>query len=419
LAEWVPETSWRHLIDTMKEMIATPDDTIPVLDVDPFAEPFLDDPYDEHERMREAGPFFWLGRYGIYGSARHDECAAVMKDFQTFCSSAGVGIANFNKEEPFRPKSLVLETDPPEHTRARGVIGRALGRKSIAVLYQNFEDYADILLDKLVDQGEIDGMADLAVDYPLKVFPDAVGLAEDGRENLLIYGNMLFNVFGPDNWLRQESVKDAQHVTAWVMEHCNRDAIAPGGFGDFIYQGVEDGDINEQEAGMLVRSLLSAGVDTTISAIGNALLAFAQHPDQWALLHADPSQAKWAFEECLRYESTVQAFYRTTAKPAEVSGVKMPADEKVVLFLGAANRDPRKWENPETFDITRRPEAHLSFGTGIHRCVGKQVAQTEGEIILRKLAERVKALELTGEPKRRLNNTIRVLDSLPLRLVPA
>lgn len=392
------------------------DDTVPQIDIDPFSREFLSDPYPEHERIREAGPVVWLSQYGIWATARHGECTTVLKDFETYCSSAGVGLANFKTEKPFRPASLVLETDPPEHTRARGVIGRALGRKSVAALQANFEKEADTLIDALLEKKDIDGIADLAIAYPVKVFPDAVGLSPDERENLLIYGNMLFNIFGPNNWLREEAVEQSQGVTEWVMRHCERDAISPGGFGEMIYQAADEGVVTEQEAGMLVRSLLSAGVDTTVAAIGNALLCFSQHPDQWELLRRDPSQAKWAFEEVLRVEAVVQTFFRTTSKATELSGVALGHDEKMLLFLGAGNRDPRHWNDADRFDITRRSTGHLSFGTGIHRCVGKQVAQMEGEIILRKLAERVETLEPMGEPARRLNNTLRVLDSLPLRL---
>lgn len=394
-------------------------DDVPIIDVDPFSREFLDQPYGYHEEMREAGPVFWLSHYGIWGTARHDECLAVLKDYETFCSSAGVGLDNFNTTEPFRPKSLVLETDPPEHSRARGVLGRALSQKSVAALQDKFERDADIILDALLDRSEIDGIADIAVAYPLKVFPDSVGLSEEGRENLLVYGNMLFNIFGPNNWLRQEAVSIAGPVSEWVQRHCERDMLELGGFGDAIYQAADDGDVTAAEAGMLVRSLLSAGVDTTVAAIGNALLCFAENPDQWALLRKNPSEAKHAFEEVLRYESAVQTFFRTSVMATNLSGTSIGQDEKILLFLAAGNRDPRKWKDASRFDITRRPSGHLAFGTGIHRCVGQRVAQMEGEIILRKLAERVDRIELAGTPTRRLNNTLRTLENLPLRLFAA
>jgi len=401
---------------TVATQHADQDTAVPHLDIDPFSEDFLSDPYGFHDQMREAGPVCWLNRYGIWATARHQECAAVLKDFNTYCSSAGVGLANFKTEKPFRPPSLVLEADPPAHTRARTVLARALSQKSVAALQGRFERDADRLIDRLLDRKEIDGVADIAVAYPLKVFPDAVGIGEQGRENLLIYGNLVFNVFGPKNWLRQQALDVAAEVQDWIMRHCERDALNAGGFGDAIYRAADDGGVTPDEAGLLVRSLLTAGIDTTVAGIGNALFCFAEHPEQWDLLRQDPGQAKHAFEEVLRFEAPVQTFFRTSAKATDLSGVAIGPDEKILLFLGAGNRDPRRWQDADRFDIARRPAGHLAFGTGIHRCVGQRVAQMEGEIILRKLAERVERLEPAGGATRRLNNTLRTLETLPLRL---
>jgi 4-methoxybenzoate monooxygenase (O-demethylating) len=165
-----------------------------------------------------------------------------------------------------------------------------------------------------------------------------------------------------------------------------------------------------------VRSFLTAGLDTTVVGLGNALFCFAQHPEQWRRLREDPSLARAAFDEVLRYESPVQTFFRTTTRPVEVSGVALGEGDKVLLFLAAANRDARRWEHPERFDITRRASGHLAFGMGIHGCVGMAVARLEAEILLPLLASRVATIELDGEPVRRLNNTLRGLARLPLRI---
>jgi cytochrome P450 len=208
-------------------------------------------------------------------------------------------------------------------------------------------------------------------------------------------------------------------VTQWIMDHCKRDMLRPGGFGDMIYQAADAGEIGLEEAPLLVRSFLSAGVDTTVNGIGNALLCLAHHPEQYAKLRADPSLARPAFEEALRYESAVQTFFRTTSVDASLAGITIPAGSKVLTFLAAANRDPRQWPDPERFDIERRPTGHMAFGSGIHGCVGQVVARLEGELILSGIAKRVARLTLAGEPTRRLNNTLRALSSLPLRLETA
>ncbi len=400
--------------------MADPVVDIPVLGVDPYAPENLTDPYPMHERMREAGPVVRLAGYPtLVACARHEQVHAVLNDHDTFISGAGVGLANFNRETPFRPRSLILEADPPLHTTTRAVLSRILSPKVMQQIRPVFAAEAERLVDACVQQGTIDGIGDLAQRYPLKVFPDAVGVGDDGRENLLVYGDMVFNSMGPRNALFEKSAARFASVTAWIMAHCQREHLRPGGFGDQIWQAADAGEITHEQAPMLVRSFLSAGVDTTINGLGNALFALAQNPDQYAKLRADPTLARPAFEEALRWESTAQTFFRTAARDTTIAGHAVAEDTKVLCMLAAANRDPRKWPDPDRYDIERRPTGHMALGSGIHGCVGQAVARLEGELILSVIARRVARIEPTGPHTRRLNNTLRALDTLPLRLTPA
>ena len=169
----------------------------------------------------------------------------------------------------------------------------------------------------------------------------------------------------------------------------------------------------------MVRSLLTAGLDTTVNGIGAALYCLGRFPGQWAKLHADPSLARAAFEEAVRFESPVQTLFRTTSRPVEIGDVAVGEGEKVLMFLGAANRDPRRWERPDEYDPTRRASGHVGFGNGVHMCVGQLLARLEGEVLLGALARKVRAIGITGRPKRRYNNTLRGLESLPVTLHPA
>lgn len=391
---------------------------IPELDIDPYAPENLINPYPMHEIMREAGPIVKLTPYNIYACARHDEVHRVLTDYETFISSAGVGLTNFNLEKPFRPRSLILEVDPPIHTQTRAVLSRILSPKVVMQIRDTFAKVADEMVQRCVDKGEIDGIHDLAQPFPLKVFPDAVGMADDDRENLLLYGDMVFNSMGPRNELLAKSTEKVVPVTEWIMSRCQRDMLRPNGFGDQIYQAADAGEIQHDQAPMLVRSFLSAGIDTTINGIGNAIYSLANNPEEYAKLHADPTLARPAFEEALRYESTAQTFFRTSNKTCEVAGFEIPENSKVVCMLASANRDPRKWPDADKFDINRRPSGHAAFGSGIHGCVGQAIARLEGELILSAIAKRVKRIEVIGDHTRRLNNTLRALDTLPLRFVP-
>ena len=169
---------------------------------------------------------------------------------------------------------------------------------------------------------------------------------------------------------------------------------------------------------MLVRSFLSAGVDTTVNGIGQALHCLARHPEQWRLLADDPSLARSAFDETLRYDSSAPFLFRTTTRDTVLCDVEIPQHEKVLELLNSANRDPARWEDPDTFDIRRKAVGHLGFGVGIHGCVGQMVARLEAESVLTALARRVEAIEIAGDVRRRPSSGLRGVAKLPVTLTP-
>jgi cytochrome P450 len=391
---------------------------IPGLDIDPFANEFFENPYLAQQALREAGPVVHLDKWNVYAVARYAEVHAVLNDPLTFCSGRGVGLSDFAKEKPWRPPSLILEADPPAHTRTRAVLSRVLSPAVMKQIRDGFVAAAEVKIDELLAKGSVDAVADLAEAYPLSVFPDAVGLRQEGREHLLPYAGVVFNAFGPPNELRQTAIERSQPHQAYVQEQCQRDNLAPGGFGACIHARVDAGDITVAEAPMLVRSLLSAGIDTTVNGLGAAIYCLARFPEEWARLRNDPSLARNAFEEAVRFESPVQTFFRTTTKDVDIGGHGVGEGEKILMFLGAANRDPRRWTDPDRYDITRKTSGHVGFGSGIHMCVGQLVARLEGEAMLAALARKVATIEITGPVKRRYNNTLRGLESLPITLKP-
>jgi cytochrome P450 len=393
---------------------------VPVLDDDPFGTEVLTDPYDFHRRLRDAGPVVYLERYGIYAMGRFEHVKASLVDWETFVSSRGAGLADFAKEKPWRPPSLLLEADPPDHTVVRTAMNGVISPRGMRALRERFAAPAAEIADRLVAQGTFDAVTDLAEVYPLRVFPDAVGLGEEGRENLLPYGGLAFNAFGPDNELRRNALASAAPVQAWILEQCQRENLAPGGFGAQIWEAADRGDITHEQAPLLVRSLLTAGMDTTVYGIANTVYGLSRHPGQWEQLHEAPAKVKFAFDEALRWESPVQTFFRTTSREVEVAGTTIPEGTKVLLFLGSANRDPRQWgEDADVLDINRRAAGHVAFGMGIHQCVGQPVARLEAELVLSALATRTRSIEPAGDPVPKLNNTLKGWASVPVRLTPA
>ena len=314
----------------------------PVLDLDPFSREYLTDPLPFQQTLREAGPVVRLEKYGIWAMARHAEVHAALSNWQVFSSGRGVGLLDFAKGKPWRIPSLVLEADPPLHTRTRGVLARILSPGTVRILRETFEREADVLVERLVARGTFDAIADLAEVYPAKVFADAIGLPQQGRDNLIPYGSMAFNGFGPRNWLFEEAMAGSGPIRAWIAQNCERSALAPGSLGMQIHEAADTGELTPDEATLLVRSFLTAGIDTTVASLGATLHCFAAHPAQWRRLREKPDLARPAFDEVLRFESPVQAFFRTTTAAVEVAGVEIGAGEKVLLFFGAGNRDPRR-----------------------------------------------------------------------------
>jgi len=390
------------------------------MDTDPFGPDVLEDPIPFHTALRDAGELVYLSRYDVYGLGRYAHVHAALSDWQSFESGAGVGLSNFRREKPWRPPSLLLEADPPQHDAPRWALEEILSARSLRALEQQWTATAEQLVDEVLARDEpIDAVRDLAAVFPLRVFPDAVGLCADGRENLLPYGDHLFNAFGPHNELVERGLSQIGQVSAWVNSQCARDRLAPDGFGARIWEAADRGDITHEQAPLIVRSLLSAGVDTTVNGLAAILHALATSPSQWQRLRADPGLSRIAFDEAVRLESPVQTFFRTATRDVRVADVTIPEGTKILMFLGAANRDPRHWKDPDRFDLSRNPSGHVGFGMGIHQCAGQHVARLEAAALVTALAQRVRTLELAGAPRRHHNNTLRAWASLPIAITPS
>ena len=386
---------------------------VPVWDIDPYDPAVLTNPTDYYGELRSKGPFAYIPRYSILACGRYDETKEVFSDWARFVSSRGVGLQDFSLEEPWRPPSIVLEKDPPDHTRARTVIERALSTRAVRQLGESFRERAEDLIDELLDKGTFEAVEELAETYSTTVFPDAVGF-QGGDRRLVDYGDMVFNALGPDNDLRRNAMAKGPRVVPWIMEQCQRERLKPGGFGAAIYAASDTGEITEEEAGLLVRSLLSAGVDTTVAVLGSAMWCLAHNPDQFQRLKQDPNMALWTFEETLRYTSPIHSFCRTANADTEVSGTKIVEGTKILCVLGSANLDEDHYPKADTFDIERRPSDHLALGVGIHGCVGQNVARAEADAVLTAISNKVGSIELAGEPVWRPNNSVHALDRLPV-----
>lgn len=390
---------------------------VPVWDIDPYDPAILSNPEPYYADLRAQGPFAYIPRYAILVCGRYGPTREVFSDHERFVSSRGVGLQDFALEKPWRPPSIVLEVDPPDHTRTRRVIQRALSPKAVRDVAETFRADALTLVDKLLTQKTFEAVTECAEAYPVTVFPKAVGLREIDKRKLVDYGAMVFNALGPDNDLRRRAMAQAPDIVPWITAQCARQQLLPGGFGDALYAAAEDEQITPDEAGMLVRSLLSAGVDTTVTGIGSMLWCLATNPGAFEALKADPGLVKPAVEEMLRVTSPVHSFCRTAAGDTEVAGVQIAEGTKILCCLGAANLDPDHWgEDAASYRVDRRPMGHLAFGVGVHNCVGQTVARAELDALFTAFAEKVERIELAGDPVWRPNNAIHALDRMELRI---
>lgn len=407
----------------MKSIVATrsADTGIPVLDVDPYRDELLEDPRPLHETVRRSGPIVYFSRYGVYAMGRHRDVQPALRDWETYSSTGGSGIADIRRPDAWRQPSPIVEVDPPLHTRVRKALQKILSPGLIRQLRDQFTKTADTLLAELGAHGTFCGVNDLAEAYVATTFPAALGLKDSPgrRENLYLLGEWNFDGQGPanDRFLRTDA--RVAEIKDWYEASMKRTALLPGGIGEKIYQAADTGEIDQEIAPLLVRSFLRGGLDTTSSTISAALFYLASDPTQFALFREDPDRSRGAFEEAMRLETPIQAAARLTMRDVDIDGLRVPANSKIIMMLGCANRDPDFWVEPDRFDIERKTFGHLALGNGVHMCVGQMIARLEGECLLRAVAKHAKTLTLAGDPVRKLNNNLRSLRALPLAMIPS
>ncbi|MCW2895792.1 MAG: hypothetical protein QOG28_1744 [Trebonia sp.] len=386
------------------------------VDFDWFSPEVCRDPQLYDGLIREAAPVAYSPQYDVWATGRHEQIELMMRDWKTFSSTRPAF------EEIGQPM-ILLSDDPPDHQRVRTVISKGMSPAVLRRMQDMFESEADRIVRSLLDApgGVIDGHTDLAKQYILQVFPDAIGLGDANREMLIRFGHAQFNMFGPKNDIYRESMEAAGEVFEWVATNCKRDAVQPGGICMAMYEAADTGAVTQEEAEILVRTLYSAGSDTTIYSLGNTLRALAENPDQYALLRSDIDEfAVRAFEEGIRYDNPARFTRRRATMEVDVDGVTLPEDAQLLLLHMPGGRDPRRWESPGGYDITRDVVGkHLGLGFGVHACVGARVARLEGVSLLSALARHVASVELAGEPEVTTNMAVHGHEKLPLRIVPA
>ncbi|WP_280436968.1 cytochrome P450 [Nocardia carnea] len=384
----------------------------PSIDIDIYSDELTLRPYEAYRRIRDAGPAVYLTPHDTWVVARYDNVREVLKDTETFSSAAGVSLTAPVNEIT---KGTTLASDAPEHDTLRSIVASSLTPRALAGRKQGIVDQAERLVDDLVVRGEFDAVTELAQVLPLSVVPDFVGLPQEGRAQLLDWASAVFNAIGPPNERSQRSLPALAQLGDYAARLASTGELAEGSLGAGVLAAAEQGRIPAAQCPALLLDYLGPALDTTISAVGSAIYLFARHPEQWDMVRRDPQLIPNAFNEVVRLETPIRGFCRQTTRPTSIGGVEIGPAERVLVLYAAANRDERKWQDPDKFDITRRAGDHVGFGYGVHGCAGQGLARIEAHAVLEALAKRVSAFEVLSS-NRLLNNVIRAFSAIRVRV---
>ncbi|MBI2739191.1 MAG: cytochrome P450 [Rhodospirillales bacterium] len=395
------------------------------LEFNPLDPAFIADPYPFYRRLRETAPVFKTPQ-GFWLITRYEDVAFALRDKRFGKDFAANMVRRYGRADVMNGAAIaslartMLVLDPPDHTRLRGLVNKAFTARRVADMRPRIEKIVDQQLDRVADKGEMDVMRDLAHRLPVIVICDMLGIPEEHRAPFLAGSNVNGRILEPVPLTREEMDQanlNSQMGNAYFRQLCELRRREPqDDLTTELVRAEEAGDkLTAEELEANIGLLFGAGHETTTNLIGNGLLALHRHPDQWERLKADPSLIPNAVEELLRYDSSVQLTGRVTISEVEIGGVTLPARESLIALLGAANRDPAQYPDPDRLDVGRQHIRPMSFGGGIHHCLGAQLARLEAELVFAALIERMPNLTLPEKdrPAWRRSFTLRGLSRLP------
>ena len=387
------------------------------------------DPYPRYRQLRDVAPVHRSDLGAVWFLTRWADCNAVLRD-----PRLGKGDLNDDRRALFNPGlpprqqtvmgNSMLFVNPPDHTRLRGLVSRGFTPRRMQDLEAHVGHMADVIVDRMAADGDVDVMDALAFRLPVQVIGELVGVPPSDRDQFRTLVRASAAALEPG--VTAEQVEDAEHAMA-IMDDYFRSLIERRR-ADLEHDLVSaliaarDGEdrLSEDEMVATLILLFAAGFETTTNLIGNGLLCLLRNPDQFARLRAEPDLVGSAVEEMLRFESPVQVDARTAFEPVEIDGHRVGAGETVVTFLGAANRDPAEFVDPERFDVARDPNHPLSFAAGIHYCLGANLARLEGRIVFDRLVRRTADIEwLDDAPDWRGTLILRGVNHLHVRITPS
>jgi cholest-4-en-3-one 26-monooxygenase len=397
-------------------------------------ETFVDGvPHDWFTFLRQTAPVWWHEETdgpGFWCVTKYEDCVAVNREYDTYSSARkATFIWELPDEAIEQQKLMMLNMDPPLHTRYRRLVNKGFTPRTISQLEEKIHQTADDIIDAVIEKGEADFVTDIAAELPLVVIADLLGVPQEDRHNMFDWSNRMIgrldSEYAEDETLAEDDpeyvTQAAMELYAYAADLYSKKRLDPHEDLMSVLTQVElEGDkLSELELELFFLLLTVAGNETTRNLISGAMDTFFQNPDQWTKLRDDRSLMAKAVEEMLRYVTPVMNFRRQTTKPTELRGQKIGADEKVVFFHISGNRDEDIFENSQVFDITRSPNPHMAFGGGgPHFCLGANLARMEIRVMFEHLLDRIPDMHQDGDLQRLKSSFINGTKHLPIAFSP-
>ena len=389
-----------------------------------------DVPYEWFAYLRRTAPAYWHEETdgpGFWAVTRHEDCVTVNRDAQRFSSyRKGTFLWDTPEEQLEQQRLLMVTMDPPLHTRYRRLVNKGFTPRMIGELQQNIHAVADDIIDRICESGSADFVIDVAAELPLVVLAEVLGVPPEDRAKMFDWSNRMIGredaEYQGDQSLADETATlAATELFGYANELYEHKRVHPAGDLMSVLTQVElDGErLSELELDMFFLLLAVAGNETTRNLMSGAMVAFSQFPDQWERLRNDRSLLPSAVEEMLRFVTPVMNFRRQTTEDVEIGGQLIKEGEKVVFFHVSANRDETVFEDPDRFDVARKPNPHMAFGGGgPHFCLGANLARMEIIVMFEHLLDRVPDIHVNGDVERLQSNFINGVKHLPVSFSP-
>ncbi len=388
----------------------------------PLSDRTAQDPYPVYAALREKDPVHRSRLMNAWMFARHADVDPILRDHRTFGSDPRKGTLTARQQAmlPAPDELTMLLLDPPDHRRLRALVNKAFTPRAVEALEPRIRETLAALLDDIDDASGFDLMRAVAHPLPVIVIAEMLGVPHEDRARFAVWSAQRARLLEPTISYRERAAAEVAtaEFDAFFRAIVEKRRAAPeDDILSALVQAEDEGErLNERETLNMLRLLLIAGNETTTNLIGNGMLALLRNPDQLRRLREDPGLIPSAVEELLRFDSPVQATFRRALADCEVNGFALRKRDNLVVLVGSANRDPDAFADPDRLDVGRGEAAHLSFGRGIHHCLGAPLARLEGRIVLEMLLERFPRIDLRDEsPRFGKSIVLRGLRSLPVR----